>query len=286
MPGTVAAPQLASPARPVADHAEWVAEEKYDGHRLLVRVGDASSRTLFDDVGVRAWSRDGKDRLLPPRVRQNLLNLPRGLYDGELLVPGERSYGVTVLENVDLLSYVVFDVLEILERSLVAPEFGGVGATRDERRAMLEQLGLPEDDKSWRAPVLLAWNWPITCAEDVERLTAEVWSRDGEGLILKRRSSLYRPGKRSKDWMKIKKLQSAVGTVIGFCAGTMGQHSVVVLRDDDGCETSVKWKNLDELAAIEADPKSHVGRRLRFEYQERTPDGGYRHPRWDRWENE
>ena len=28
-----------------------------------------------------------------------------------------------------------------------------------------------------------------------------------------------------------------------------------------------------------------IGRKLRVDYQEVTPDG-YRHPRWDRWEDE
>lgn len=286
-------PQLAKPLKDaLPDPQNWIAEEKYDGHRLIVSVGDGTARTLFDEVGVRAWSRDAKDRILPARVREALRSLPAGTYDGELLAPGERSYGVTVLGNVDLLVYVIFDVIHLLGRDLTST---GIAATYDERRAALEEVaharGIPENDFTQVTdPVQIAWN-SVADGSDalcstVQRLSEEVWSRDGEGLILKRRKSLYEVGKRTKDWLKVKKVLSSVLTVIGFTAGTMGVHSIVVLRDDEGNETSVKWKNLEELAAIEADPKSRIGRRLRIEYQERTPDGGYRHPRWDRWEDE
>jgi len=278
------APALASPLK---DHLItpnlWSAEEKFDGHRLIVRVGDKTSRTLFeaanDETGIRAWSRDEKDRILPPHLRESLRRLPDGIYDGELLVPGRRSFDVTVLENVNKLVFMVFDVVQLLGRDLTfqAP----VMASYDERRSLLEEIFRDE-----RPGVKLAWSKIIKSRDEISVLAKEVWARDGEGLILKRRASPYAPGKRTKDWLKIKQLRSAVLTVIGFTAGTMGQHSVTLLRDEEGYETSVKWKNLDLLRQVESDPDKFVGRRLMIEYQERTPDGGYRHPRWDRWETE
>lgn len=157
-----------------------------------------------------------------------------------------------------------------------------------------------------------------------------IWARDGEGVILKRRDSRYSPGKRPReDWIKIKALRSAILTVVGFLPskGTIqnrGPYATVVLRDDQGYETTVKtlndaelakfeaeWKALDPhqtradiegVSRVEAKSRTHrglfdndpmiaplaalhpaIGRRLRIEYQERTPDGSYRHPRWDRW---
>jgi hypothetical protein len=73
-----------------------------------------------------------------------------------------------------------------------------------------------------------------------------------------------------------------------------GPYAAVLLRDAAGNETTVKTLNDVELdrfeqewpstAGVEHHPA--VGRKLRIEYQERTPDGSYRHPRWDRWEDE
>lgn len=277
------------PADFVPEERKWVAEEKLDGHRIVVRVDDHPA-DLFGDRVTRAWSRYGRDRLLPPHIRNSLEKLPNGIYDGELLVPGERSYGTVVLENSEKLVYVIFDVLVLLDRNLT---FDQVGATYDERRAFLAEIfrdltGERCETKGVGFDGLhLAWSEPVQCMHEVNNLKDDVWGRDGEGLILKNRESLYVPGKRPKDaWYKIKQLRTSVLTIIGFRQGRMGPNSITLLRDDEGFETTVKWKNYEELDKIEADPDSFIGKKVRIEFQERTPDGSYRHPRWDRWEDE
>jgi DNA ligase-1 len=122
--------------------------------------------------------------------------------------------------------------------------------------------------------------------EQIGEYAHQVWANDGEGLILKKTDSLYLPGKRPKSWVKVKDLRSAILTIVGYKSGLMGPHSVIVLRDDSGFVTSVKWKNYEILDDIEANHEKYLGRRVRIEYQERTPDGSYRHPRWDRWAEE
>jgi hypothetical protein len=71
--------------------------------------------------------------------------------------------------------------------------------------------------------------------------------------------------------------------VVGFEDGLLGACSVVHLVDDSGIFTSCKVLNGEELKRIQADPSSFIGRKLLLDYQEKTPDGMYRHPRWDRW---
>jgi len=307
------APALASPLPENFEPApgEWIAELKVDGHRVIVQVGgDAPRASLFDDGRpIQAWSRDAKPRLLPARVREALAKLPDGTYDGELCVPGGRSYGVTEIANRDALRFVMFDVLEMNGHDFTKQALGRPGSLidggpiYDERRAALEELApyagvfkqTPDSLKSksilkrlqvMTGAVHLAWSVPINSWEEAKTLALAVWARDGEGLILKRRASLYRVGKRTKDWLKIKQLRSAVMTLVGYQAGKLGPHSVWVLRDDEGQETSVKWKSLAELAKVDAEPEKFVGRRCRIDFQERTPDGSYRHPRWDCWEDE
>lgn len=249
----------------VLSPGEWVAEEKYDGHRLCVAVAET----------VRAWSRNQIERILPHHIHAALDNLPSGVYDGELFVPGERSYGTATLENGDRLVLVLFDFTSLVGRDTVA-----LRMTYDERRAALREIFA---SLKLEPAVQLAWTREVKNRDDVSALARQVWDRDGEGLILKRRASLYRPGKRTKDWLKIKQLRQAATTIVGFAAGKMGPQSVVILRDNEGNMTTVKWKNLALLSEIQGDPQKFIGRRVVIEYQERTPDGSYRHPRWDRW---
>lgn len=270
-------PMLASPLPVgfVPTGGDWYAEEKFDGHRLLLEVSSVRMSLLHDKT-VRAWSRDGLDRLLPTHVTDAASLLPDGLYDGELYVPGKRSYGVTARVNVAALRFVMFDVLRVLGQDTT-------GMPYTERRkamdlAVKHTFGVPG--------VVLSESFPVRTIEDVTRLAEGVWRQDGEGLILKSGSSTYAPGKRSKAWVKVKAVRSATLTVTGFFRGKLGECSVTSLVDSDGNETTVKTKNTAVRESIAAKPSAYVGRRLLIEYQERTPDGGYRHGMWDRWEDE
>jgi ATP-dependent DNA ligase len=257
---------------------ELAAEEKYDGIRLCIANAE-NGGNLFGDPAVQAWSRNGLARILPAHIRMAVEKLPSAIYDGELYAPGKRSYGTLTLANASDLVLVIFDVVELLGKDVTRE-------TYEQRRAYLTEIFAAPHVIALAPALRLAPAWVINTRVDIEQLAEQVWAHDGEGLIIKRRDSVYRVGKRDKAWMKIKTLRTAVLTVVGFVAGKMGPHSTLRLRDAEGNETVVKWKNLDWLAKLDADPQAFIGRQLRIEYQERTPDGSYRHPRWDRWENE
>lgn len=267
---------------------QYAMEEKYDGHRLIVEVAQN---------GIFAWSRNGLARALPAHLTITLSEFPVGIYDGELFVPGHRSYGVTEIVNGPNLVYTVFDLLRFKNSSMELYSY-------DTRREFLstifdEMIGDP------KFPIKKAQSLHVHNMVQVQKILEKIWARDGEGLILKRRDLPYLPGKRPKDsWIKIKQLRSAVLTVVGFVQSrgqinNRGPYAMVLLRDDAGNETAVKTKNDAECRKFEqeapvqgeftlGDGPKHpaIGRRLRCEYQERTPDGSYRHIRWDRWENE
>lgn len=264
---------LASPLtdKVAINPGEWCGEPKLDGHRLIVAVA-ADGGDLFGNSVVQAWSRNAIPRILPAHVRRILETLPSGIFDGELHVPGKRSYGVTELVNTSSLAFTLFDCVELVGRDCT-------GCTYDERRSLLLEIGRQREIDVIQSTVLESKGHAMGMAE-------EVWSHDGEGVILKRRSSLYKPGKRVKEWVKIKQLRSATLTLVGYAGGQMGPHSVMVLLDDEGQGTTVKWKNLAQLAEADADPKRNIGRRCLIEFQELTNDGSYRHPRFDRWEDE
>lgn len=289
-------PQLASPtdsAFPLGLHSvdwsKWVMEEKLDGHRLIVEVEPGLSSLLSEAKHVTAWSRNGKPRALPTHLNDALGQLPVGIYDGELLVPGHRSYDVTELVNSDRLCYVAFDILEA--------ERVSVRDTDLMTRRMLLDLIFRHPAVEPNKFVQLAEQRKCGTIDAVEDWRDEVWARDGEGLILKHVTSHYIPGKRSKAWVKIKQLRSAVLTVTGWQSSRgkvndRGQWAIAILTDDEGHQTTVKTPDDETIAQLNREAMKNngrppfVGRRLRIEYQERTPDGLYRHPRWDRWNDE
>jgi ATP-dependent DNA ligase len=318
-------PMLAVPLDKVqiSNWSDWAIEEKFDGHRILVRV---EPRQANGSQGVHAWSRPRKhagssgktmaSRSLPENLIDAFRKLPAGTYDGELL-GGETSTDVTRVDLRDRLRFVIFDVMR-----LTFVDLGDTDVMQQpysKRRELLEEIFRRTLGMDGFEGIELAESRPLQGKDDVEEFVTRVWSRGGEGGMLKRKAAPYQPGKRSKDVVKVKKLQTEVMTIIGFQASrgekiNRGAFAMVLLRSLDGKrETSVKTLDDAELTAFEAAWCKHaglttiapvpvgvflghqerigkehpaLGRKLRIEFQDWTPKNGYRHPRWDRWENE
>lgn len=258
-------PALATSFSGALPPGQWVAEEKFDGHRILTCVAP--------DGGMLVWSRLGNQRILPLHIAQELQKLPCGTYDGELLAPGLRSYGTADLSNASSLRYMLFDLLSLDGQDITDDPY-------THRSTMLQSVlsQFPE-----LKAVQLSPHWRVETEEEVFDLANDIWNRDGEGLILKELSSTYRIGKRLKHWLKVKQLHSVEATLIGYSPGLMGDRSVAVLRDDSGTAIAVKWKDHAWLKEVAEHGDELIGRRVLIDYHERTPDGLYRHPRWDRW---
>jgi ATP-dependent DNA ligase len=288
-------PMFAAPSPKTGGYAfvstgVWYAEEKFDGIRLIIEVQRDVPEDLLSPHCIRTWSRDGLPHAVPRHLRECLAKLPTGIYDGELFVPGKRSYGTLRLSEQANQRITVFDVLEINGQT-----------TRDlayiDRRHLLEAIFTHRELVPVETHLSLAVAVLVQSEQDVTTLRDALWAQDREGLILKNGKSLYLSNSRRKNtWIKVKDLRSDVLTVTGFepSRGEIvdrGPYAMVTLRDDEGNITQVKTRNdreLDRLekAAIAGSKHPWIGRQLRIEYQERTPDGSYRHPRWDRWEDE
>jgi ATP-dependent DNA ligase len=309
------APMLAVPLAKanITDWSDWRMEEKYDGHRLIVVVTSLGEVTAYTRERKHAGDVSGKSqatRDLPPHLVAELRTLkPRGLsvtLDGELLaiLPDGRIGTSTDVTRTDLqggLRFVAFDVLTTAAGSSMMLPY-------EDRRRLLEGILLGR-----RTHVLLADSRECCDTDTVSAWYHEVRTRGGEGLILKQKRARYEPGKRRASFVKIKSLYTAVARVTGFEAtrGTVlnrGQFAKVTVEivqpapehpHTMGLRTSVKTLDDAELAKFNAQAqniegtlthmlRTHpaLGRLLRIEYQDLAADGGLRHPRWDRWEDE
>lgn len=183
-------PMLATPGDAVPSGREWAHEVKWDGIRALVDIADGR---------VRVTTRNGNDVSVAWPELQGLAFLGDALLDGEIVSLGQGvpSLGaladrmhvrdprrIAALARSNPITYLVFDVLR---------RDGAVLVDRPlrERRAVLEGLGL--DDACWQVP-------PVY--DDGEALHAAAQAQGLEGIVSKKLSSPYRPGVRSRDWLK------------------------------------------------------------------------------------
>lgn len=248
---------------------EWVMEEKFDGHRLLLVV--------TKDKVVTGWSRPGHDRpsaerKLPQHILDDAFMLPSGIYDGELRIDGGTSSDVVRLDLQDKLVLTLFDAIEIMGESVTSRPLV-------ERRALLE-VAVAHVNGNQKIGVQIAGQQPV----DLHAIQY-IWKRGGEGAILKRKSSQYKSGWRTPDWVKVKEILADELTITGFGEGKNGPYSTFLLKHDDGRETSVKILTDDLLRAVRKNPKSFLGRRVTISYMGLTTSGLWRHPIFDHFVN-
>lgn len=191
-PGNAAFPRRLEPMLPVLGREpftdpNWLMEAKWDGIRTLAFVHDGVA-TLRGRGG-----RDLTGRFYP--VANRLSVFPTSLVvDGEMVVLDE--HGRPSLEAVSawrgrrgVLSYKVFDCLYLHGHALLARPL-------DERRRVLEAV-----QQALNGPAVQVT--PVLEGAD-GRVAFQTAIKLGlEGLIAKRRSSPYRPGARSDDWVKL-----------------------------------------------------------------------------------
>lgn len=175
----------------------WVFEPKWDGHRVLVRVRRGS---------VDAVSSTGQPRLdrwpwlaeIAPSIGS-----ASAILDGEVIAAGDDGkHSFQSVGRVDRAhTFVVFDILSLDDEALV-------GHPWNERRKRLEATLRPTS----RAMIT-----PVT--DDGEALIDATRATGFEGVIAKRVDSIYRPGDRSRNWVKVKHRDEQEFVIGGYMTG-------------------------------------------------------------------
>lgn len=236
--------------------ADYVLEEKYDGHRLIIEVGQE----------ITAWSRAGNIRVLSRNVHESLTKIAPGIYDGELCIPGGTSTDVVSLDLVAKSQLVLFDILRVSNHSTLELPWS-------ERRKLLEAA----------VPLAHATLFLSEVLDVSHDAVQAIWNRGGEGAILKKINSLYEE-RRSKSWLKIKQELTVEATIVGFIPGLLGPHSKIALVDDHGKEIHVKAKNDHWRHVFSTKADKFIGKRIRIQYALKTKTGKYQQPRAaDEW---
>jgi ATP-dependent DNA ligase len=194
-PVRFAGPMLASSVSDLpTDNKEWLYEIKLDGYRCL--IGKSSNK-------VTLWSRRGNAFTKQfPLIAQACNGLePNTLIDGEIVAiddSGRPSFNVLQhhRSKASAIQFFAFDVLVYRGRSLLE-------VTLETRRKALSDVLGPVQD-----PIRLSEAFETPPAELV-RVAKE---QSLEGIVAKRKDSLYEPGKRSRAWLKYRnQSKSGVG---------------------------------------------------------------------------
>ncbi len=202
-------PMLATPAagpREIPSGDSWTHEVKWDGMRVIAeyRHGRLRLSSRRGNAVTDAFPELANDDL-PENV----------VLDGEVvsLADGRPSFGAlasrihvrergraAVLASAAPVTFMVFDVLRLAGGNLTDQPLSG-------RRAQLEALDLPSTSPRWQVPP----SYP-----DGEVLLAATRAQGLEGIVSKRWSSKYYPGRRTPDWIKFAHRQVITAAIVGW----------------------------------------------------------------------
>ena len=197
----------------------WAFEMKWDGVRTVGYLADGRVKLL---------SRKGRDDTRAYfEVADELtkINVETAILDGEVVVTdsaGRPNFGllqhrINLTKPADIdraakaypAQLMLFDILELNGQSLLKMSY-------EERRAILEDL-VPA-----RPGSLI--QVPPTFDGDLRAALATADQLQLEGVVAKRRNSIYQPGRRTHTWLKIK-LHRAQEVVIGGWRPGQGRRS-------------------------------------------------------------
>lgn len=235
----------------------WSYEIKWDGVRAIAYVDDG--RIHMESRNLNDFTPRYPEVCRPEALPASLVGR-RAVVDGEIVgfdQNGRVSFGalqqrmhlgssaaVASRQRVNPVAFMVFDVLWLDGTDLTPAPF-------EERRLALESLEIAGD--RWQTPPSLG---PLRT--DGEALRAASVAQGLEGIVAKRHGSPYEPGRRTRNWLKIKNRAQQEMVIGGWLPGEgnrngtlgallVGHHSEAGLQYAGRVGTGFTFKVLADL---------------------------------------
>ena len=224
-------PMMATLAREPFDDDDWVFEPKWDGVRALVTCGIEETMLV---------SRNGRDITATypelAKLHDRVVAID-AIVDGEIVameqgrpsferlqsrINLQNPHDIARIQKQIPVSFVAYDLLYMDGRSLLK-------APLEERKELLAEA-IVVSDSVQVSPVIPGEGTTLFEAARGQRL---------EGIVAKKKGGTYKPGRRAKDWLKIKTVIEADLVIGGWSPGEGNRSTtfgalIVGAYEDDG----------------------------------------------------
>jgi len=201
----------------------WLIEPKYDGERIIaVRYGDE----------INLWTRRNiqASYKFPEVVEALKMNVEgdNWILDGEMTVSGgfrqllnrnvEDRFKISLLSRKMPATYNIFDILQFNGKNLMKKPL-------IKRKSIIMKVIHPDE----RTEIV-----PFVEADKPEEQFLDFLKQGFEGAVIKNSYSKYEPGKRSDQWLKIKKGDTVDVNIIGATKSTGSIPFGALMMEKDG----------------------------------------------------
>lgn len=201
----------------------WIYERKYDGSRHYFINGNhlnLKGRSLFSVRGI-------EKREIFNHLFKELEQLGNVLIDCEIYIEGGTVIDLNKKINRHIAKCCVFDILSVEGRDIRSINFKG-------RRDILKELFKEKEFKSIHLPE--TWN-------NFDEAWKSVADRNLEGVMAKYLNGNYNSGKRSRNWLKVKRKVCLDVDIIGHETGST--KGTFLCKTDKGVDIRVSGTSLD-----------------------------------------
>jgi DNA ligase D-like protein (predicted ligase)/DNA ligase D-like protein (predicted 3'-phosphoesterase) len=201
-------PMLAKSTEEPFTSPDWIFEVKWDGIRAISYIGE--------DLSIK--SRNHKELINNFPELEELRQLAGGtVLDGEIIVMrnGQADFQTLVERNQKTsvrdieymakkfpVTYIVFDILEKNGKPVI-------------NESLVERKRILKESVQEGTYVVLS----LFVEETGETYFQAALEKGVEGIMAKKKESSYEPGKRSENWLKIKKIKTCDCVIFGYTRG-------------------------------------------------------------------
>lgn len=239
-------------------------ELKLDGVRCII---------FNTDEQTIAYTRNGKELYLPKHLDHIKENYPKGVYDGELISVPDRVNTTAICnrlikkpENVEInkinLQYHCFDYISLEDF------FDDENKQKQYNRTLKvhEIIGKGTDD------IFPVQSKTCNNMKEITEVYDKYRQQKMEGIIIKNINGLYEK-KRSKNWIKMKAINTASLKVIDYYEGKNKYSGMIggfIAETKDGIKVEIGSGLLDSERS--KDPNKFIGKIIEIEYNEIQKD--------------
>jgi len=202
-------PMLAQKAPTPFSSKDWIYEIKWDGIRAIAYIDQ--------ELSIKSRNQKELEKFFPEL--KELSNLTTNtVLDGEIIVmnQGKPDFQKTIqriqatnLRAIQILQkkhpalYVIFDILEKNNKELI-------------NKSLMERKKILKNSVKEGNNVIIS----VFVEDQGEKYYKASQQKGLEGIMAKKKDSKYTPGKRSNNWLKIKKIKECDCVIFGYTNGT------------------------------------------------------------------